>query len=301
MRAYAETQEHLPPTWLGRSGANVPQLEPIVTPGSRREELREFLKAARQRVKPEMHGFLRGSRRRTPGLRREEVADLIGVSAAWYTLFERARERRVSMHMLDRISKALLLSDEEKLHLYSLAIPEMPVVPKHSVESGLFEGTDLTRLRRYVKMARSASSPLELKQVTVEFVRSFTKLCDIVAFVEAELQQKCFNLDVWISPGTDRPPPMGPQPMSSVPDSDQVLIRGEVFGEHDLESSANSVMHERAKVFGTGRYLSAGIITPEFHGAIVCSQFSREPYTEQEREQLGLVADLVALAISGRD
>jgi predicted transcriptional regulator len=58
-----------------------------------RAALRAFLKMARERVQPEEYDLRRQSRRRTTGLRREEVADLAGVSTAWYTLLERGSER----------------------------------------------------------------------------------------------------------------------------------------------------------------------------------------------------------------
>jgi transcriptional regulator with XRE-family HTH domain len=100
---------------------------------TRREELRDFLKAARSRLTPEQVGFTSMGRRRVAGLRREEVAELCGVSLAWYTLLETAREINVSPRLLHRLSCALRLSDEEKLHLFSLAIDELPRIVRPKV------------------------------------------------------------------------------------------------------------------------------------------------------------------------
>jgi transcriptional regulator with XRE-family HTH domain len=102
---------------------------------SRREELRNFLKAARARLTPEQVGLASIGRRRVTGLRREEVAELCGVSLAWYTLLETAREINVSPRLLQRLSCALRLRDDEKLHLFSLAIDELPRIAGLWVEN----------------------------------------------------------------------------------------------------------------------------------------------------------------------
>ena len=75
----------------------------------RRREIAEFLKTRRMRRQPEELGLPRGRRRRTPGLRREEVATAAGVSAEWYTWLEQAREVRPSAEVLTRIGAALRL------------------------------------------------------------------------------------------------------------------------------------------------------------------------------------------------
>ena len=95
----------------------------------RREELREFLKAARARLTPQEVGLTSFGRRRVCGLRREEVAELCGISLTWYTLLETAREITVSPRLLHRLSCALRLSEPEKLYLFSLAIDELPRIP----------------------------------------------------------------------------------------------------------------------------------------------------------------------------
>jgi len=93
---------------------------------TRREELRNFLKTCRGRLTPQDVGLTPVGRRRVTGLRREEVAELSGMSLEWYTLLETAQDVRVSPRLLDRISSALRLNDEEKLKLFLLAIEELP-------------------------------------------------------------------------------------------------------------------------------------------------------------------------------
>jgi hypothetical protein len=93
---------------------------------ARRNELRVFLRTCRARVTPEQAGLKPVGRRRVAGLRREEVAELSGMSLEWYTLLETAQDIRVSPRLLDRISQTLRLNDEEKLKLFLLAIEEIP-------------------------------------------------------------------------------------------------------------------------------------------------------------------------------
>jgi transcriptional regulator with XRE-family HTH domain len=87
----------------------------------RRREIANFLRTRRMRRQPEELGLPRGRRRRTPGLRREEVATAAGVSAEWYTWLEQAREVRPSADVLSRIGAALRLEPGESRHLLTLA------------------------------------------------------------------------------------------------------------------------------------------------------------------------------------
>ncbi|MFF3255914.1 helix-turn-helix domain-containing protein [Actinacidiphila glaucinigra] len=90
-------------------------------------ELSEFLRTRRARLKPADVGLADHSRRRrVPGLRREELAQVAGVSAAYYTRFEQGNARNVSHEVLDAISRVLGLSDAEHAHLLRLARPKRP-------------------------------------------------------------------------------------------------------------------------------------------------------------------------------
>lgn len=86
-----------------------------------------FLRACRARLDPARFGFT-ASRRRTPGLRREEVAQLAGVSATWYTWLEQGRGGSPSSDALDRIASALQLTAVEREHLFLLAQNRPPEV-----------------------------------------------------------------------------------------------------------------------------------------------------------------------------
>ena len=88
---------------------------------AQREELTRFLKAARGRLAPTDVGLPAGERRRTRGLRREEVATLAGMSVTWYTWFEQGREVQLSAAMIERLGKALRLEPQEREFLFALA------------------------------------------------------------------------------------------------------------------------------------------------------------------------------------
>jgi transcriptional regulator with XRE-family HTH domain len=87
----------------------------------RREELGEFLRSRRERITPDQVGLALGARRRTPGLRREEVAQLSGVGVTWYTWLEQGRDIRVSEQVLQALARTLRLDPHERLHLFTLA------------------------------------------------------------------------------------------------------------------------------------------------------------------------------------
>src|SRR5579862_9413905 len=92
----------------------------------RRKALAEFLRTRRAKVLPEQVGLPAGFRRRTPGLRREEVAQLAHIGITWYTWLEQERDIRVSPEVLNSIASALLLTANERNHLFLLADQPLP-------------------------------------------------------------------------------------------------------------------------------------------------------------------------------
>src|SRR6187397_557062 len=87
----------------------------------RRDELAAYLRAHRDALRPEDVGLPHGRSRRTPGLRREEVAMLAGVSVTWYTWLEQGRPINASADVLDALARTLRLSPAERIHLHTLA------------------------------------------------------------------------------------------------------------------------------------------------------------------------------------
>src|SRR4051794_37672817 len=88
---------------------------------ARRDELASFLRTRRERVTPAEVGLPPGGRRRTPGLRREEVAQLAGVGVTWYTWLEQGRAINASAQVLGAVARTLRLDTAEREHLYRLA------------------------------------------------------------------------------------------------------------------------------------------------------------------------------------
>ncbi|RMB80378.1 helix-turn-helix transcriptional regulator [Streptomyces shenzhenensis] len=86
-----------------------------------KQELGDFLRSRRERLRPSDVGLAYGARRRTPGLRREEVAVLAHISTEYYTRLEQGRAPRPSSEVLAGITDALLLTDAEATHLHDLA------------------------------------------------------------------------------------------------------------------------------------------------------------------------------------
>ena len=87
----------------------------------RRKELAGFLRSRRERIAPDQVGLPPAARRRTPGLRREEVATLAGVGVTWYTWLEQGRDINASPQVLDAVARTLLLDPHEREHLFRLA------------------------------------------------------------------------------------------------------------------------------------------------------------------------------------
>lgn len=92
---------------------------------SPREDLARFLRGRRERLDPVDFGIAAGGRRRTAGLRREEVAAAAGISTTWYVWLEQGRDVRASAHTLRSLGRALRLSQSEQSYLFQLARPDL--------------------------------------------------------------------------------------------------------------------------------------------------------------------------------
>ncbi|HEU5442729.1 MAG TPA: helix-turn-helix transcriptional regulator [Steroidobacteraceae bacterium] len=128
------------------------------TPRSRTElqsrpTLGDFLRARRDCLRPEDFGF-GGGRRRAPGLRREEVAQLCGISPTWYTWIEQSRTTAISVETLSAIAAGLRLSRAERAYLFELSARTDPAPPRA-------EGSDPQQLSTLVRAVRSPAYVLD--------------------------------------------------------------------------------------------------------------------------------------------
>jgi transcriptional regulator with XRE-family HTH domain len=104
------------------------------TSAAQRTQLSEFLKSCRARLQPSAVGLPQAARRRTPGLRREDVAALAGLSATWYTWLEQGRDVRASDRVLESLSRTLRMSPEERDYLFLLAQNRTPPLTRQGAE-----------------------------------------------------------------------------------------------------------------------------------------------------------------------
>src|SRR5215469_15431665 len=120
-------------TWQGRHHEDrMDRVNVSTTNGTaaRRTELAAFLRTRRERISPEDVGLPPGTRRRTAGLRREELAQLANVGVTWYTWLEQGRPINASVQVLDAIARTLRLDTTERAHLFRLAdVPGTAAVP----------------------------------------------------------------------------------------------------------------------------------------------------------------------------
>ena len=107
----------------------------------RYKELGDFLKTRRAKILPSQVGISEGLRRRTPGLRREEVAYLAGVGLTWYTWLEQGRAIKVSAEVVESLSRVLMLNEQERIHIYTLAGQALPtdIIPYQGTVSPMLQ------------------------------------------------------------------------------------------------------------------------------------------------------------------
>jgi transcriptional regulator with XRE-family HTH domain len=130
-----------------------------VARAARNAELAAFLRSRRERITPEAAGLPAGHRRRTAGLRREEVAQLSGVGVTWYTWLEQGRPIRASVQVLEAVARTLQLDAIERQHLFRLA--EVPDTA-HPDESG-------PALRPQIQVVLDGLNPMPASVVTERF------------------------------------------------------------------------------------------------------------------------------------
>jgi transcriptional regulator with XRE-family HTH domain len=100
----------------------------------RRKELGDYLKSRRDRLDPKDFGLPSGPRRKVRGLRREELAQLVGTGVTWYTWLEQGRDINVSTEILESLARVMRMSIEERNHLFLLAHQQIPQTKQIDIE-----------------------------------------------------------------------------------------------------------------------------------------------------------------------
>jgi transcriptional regulator with XRE-family HTH domain len=267
---------------------------------TRREALRSFLKECRARLSPDDVGVASIGRRRVPGLRREEVAELAGISLAWYTQLETARDIRVSPRLVDRLATVLRLSDEDKVQLFSLAIDELPAFARATPVSIGAIGREYFELTRFARRSRAASSILELANLTAGLIFDLEESVEDAYFVSADLATHKFLFLAQRNAPRFQAVPGEEFDFSSVHDSQLVLLDGGLSAVTDVAKRKHLIFAPRARQAGAGRFLSKGLHAPSLDGAIGYFQVKNEPFSERAGELLSLLAEIVYLALAAR-
>ena len=264
----------------------------MVDTKTRRGALRSFLKECRARLSPGDVGVASTGRRRVPGLRREEVAELAGISLAWYTQLETARDIRVSPRLVDRLATVLRLSDEEKIQLFSLAIDELPTFPRATPASVGAIGREYFELTSFARRSRAASSILELADQTTDLLFDLEDSVEDAYFVSADLAAGKFSFL------TQRNAPQFPAVPSvkfdfaSVHDAKQVLVDSGLAAVTNVAERPHAIFAPRARQAGAGRFISKGLHAASLDGAIGYFQLNSEPFSERAPELLSLIAEI---------
>jgi|GEM_PF-44908 len=153
----------------------------------RYKELADFLKTRRKRLSPEQVGLPAGQRRRTSGLRREELAQLAGIGVTWYTYLEQGRPIRVSAQVLESLARTLRLDAEERDYLFMLAHQQPPPVP-----SGHLDGKSLPTLAA-LRVSSTRISYAQMDSISPTLLRTLENLGVCPAYV----LDQCFNVLAW--------------------------------------------------------------------------------------------------------
>ena len=148
---------------------------PVERDTLRRRELAEFLRSRRERITPEQVDLPTSGRRRTPGLRREEVAQLAGVGVTWYTWLEQGRDIHASEQVLGAIAATLRMDPYERAHLFSLAgVPAPPEPGECGVVTPSVEAV-LTQLEPYPAAVYTSCSYI------LAFNRAYDRMFEVSA------------------------------------------------------------------------------------------------------------------------
>ncbi|MDR6879300.1 helix-turn-helix transcriptional regulator [Bacillus sp. 3255] len=146
---------------------------------NRLKVLGDYLKSRRDRLQPEQAGIQSSfGRRRTPGLRREEVAILAGVSATYYTWLEQGREVTASREVIESIGRALQLSPDERLHLLRLWSPENSAVPRRQESVKPEWQSIIDQLAYPAFVANDRTEVLAWNRAACEIIADFPRLSD---------------------------------------------------------------------------------------------------------------------------
>jgi transcriptional regulator with XRE-family HTH domain len=169
---------------------------------TRQRELGQFLRSRRERLTPAQAGLATFGRRRTPGLRREEVAQLAGVGVTWYTWLEQGRDIHASDQVLGAIARTLVLDPDERRHLFALAGAETALPVRDCAEVNPAIRAVLDKLDPYPACVQTARFDIlaynhayRHLSIDLETFPEADRNCLVLAFLYPEWSDKFADFD----------------------------------------------------------------------------------------------------------
>lgn len=221
--------------------------------------LAEFLRCAR-RLAPSGDAPGRGRKRRRPGLRQEDVAELAGISAGWYARFEAGRAR-LSYKAIDRIATVLGLEEPQRAKLRYLARPDLAFVTKQRLSGDLNGvGSEIARFGSMARALANASDRREIAMVAARAVHDLIGRESLVYLRDYDERQGRLTIVSAYGKGADALQSHA-QPTDAVAYAMRNFHAGRGFGEADLRATPDPDLRRRVKTIGIAAYYSHPILS----------------------------------------
>jgi transcriptional regulator with XRE-family HTH domain len=219
--------------------------------------LSAFLRAARAKIDPRSVAVAWNGVRRVPGLRREEVAELAGMSDTWYARFEAGRAR-LSLPALARIADVLRLRPDERAQLFALARPEIAADDAGQLQ---FEATGLSEMRivqRLLRQLRDASTIDEVAVHSVRAINDCVRPTNVAYWVREIDEAGNARFDQAEGPASEVYIGLWQGAQACAHERDPILANRRTWC-YSLPESPSAEYRERIAKFGARSYTSLGI------------------------------------------
>jgi transcriptional regulator with XRE-family HTH domain len=266
------------------------------------QKLAGFLRGARARISPASVGLPVG-RRRVAGLRSDEVAELIGVSGAWYARCE-SGAAQLSIAALERLAAVLRLSRDERATLISLARPDVVALSPSAAGDALCgAGAIANAFRRFARVAAQASGVEELAAGAAIALRGAFGSASLGYFIANDSAAQTQRYLGIAGPSRCDPLLGYEQPSSATDHLRAALVSGEFFEEADVAVSPSRDFRRLNDALGTRSYHAIAIPSDagDWRYALGCALTEARPATELERSivaTIGSIAELCARTVS---
>jgi transcriptional regulator with XRE-family HTH domain len=266
------------------------------------QKLTVFLRSARARISPGSVGLPVG-RRRVAGLRSEEVAELIGVSATWYARCE-SGVAQLSIAALERLAAVLRLSRDERATLYSLARRDLVALTAATAGDALCgAGEIVDAFRRFARVAAHASNVEELAAGAAIALRGAFGPASLGYFIANDSAAQTQRYLGIAGPSRCDPLLGYEQPSSATDHLRHALLSGQFFEEADVAVSPSREFRRLNDALGTRSYHAVAILSDagDWRYALGCALTEARPATDLERSivaTVGSIAELCARTVT---